>query len=1231
MVTVLPAPLRVHITKAFKARIMNRNISNRAAVAACLILATLFSYQAQAREVIGVDPGPVGGQAYDFSFDVEVVGTNSIELEFFDNKTLIAGPGKTSFMFTGLSDSGLPYIGVLLDEFGNEIPGTEFEGITDFDAADIDLAETTVFSSILFKDGAFLLGPHWLLWLSGNPTVGEPPVGDLPPEADANGPYTGVEGVAVEFDGTKSTGDIASYDWTFGDGGTATGATVSHTFSEAGTYNVTLSVTDTNGTVASDNTTSKIGATGEPPTAAAGGPYEGTVGESVAFDGTGSSDPDDDIDSYDWDFGDLSVGTGATTTHTYAAEGEYPVVLTVTDATGESDDDPTTATVARGNQPPSADAGGPVTGVAGVPVTFDGRGSSDPDDGITQYDWDYGDDSSDIDAGPTPSHTYEEAGIYTVTLTVTDGDGASDSSATSADIAEDNLAPVADAAGPYTGDVGVAVEFDSTGSTDEDGNIIQRVWYFGDGQSAVGETPSHVYEEAGDYQVELFVIDDGGGVGKDITSATIGSDNMPPVAQTTGPYAGIVDAPVDFDGTPSYDTDGEVASHTWDFGDGNSGAGAQPQHTYLAQGTYEVTLTVTDDRGASSVTSTKAIIGDGNIPPEADAGGPYRGRVGTAVTFMGSASSDRDGDIQVYEWSFGDGLNGGSETIGHVYNEAGWYHVTLTVTDEDGAQDSDSVVVRIGETSVPPVADAGGPYFTTIDQAVQFNGENSDDPDGDVVSWEWQFGDGQMATGPTPQHIYRAAGTYTVILTVTDTTGEVDIDVTRVLAAQGNRAPTADAGGPYGAVVGAPVEFNPNGSSDPDGDIVAYAWEFGDETRSNAKKPTHTYEETGRYIVTLTVSDDGNLSDSDGTVAVVNVEAAPIRDVLAIADANDNGSPDIAMIRRDVDLLYRAYLFDGASGEAIRTLDLGASIVNAVAVVERSGGPDDIAALRRVSDGSSRVLVVNTGTGETVANLRFGKEYPAIDLAADDVDGDGAPDVGVLGENADGKTRVLFRTVDTEAVVVNRTQGTRYRPLQLLTLPTVNGGTDVETSTSVIDSETDKALARIYDSGSGEFLRALSYGAAYQTVTTAVIPDAGGPGLAGIAQLGVGEDPGSIRVRLRDAATGAAISTGTANANAAVDLGAVDDLNDDGAADIAALILNADDVSRVVLFDAISGDKLKNVDMESIDQPAALAISADIDGNGEKELVGLGERDGVDRIVIVDSVSREELLLIDVP
>ena len=144
--------------------------------------------------------------------------------------------------------------------------------------------------------------------------------------------------------------------------------------------------------------------------------------------------------------------------------------------------------------------------------------------------------------------------------------------------------------------------------------------------------------------------------------------NQPPLADPNGPYTGVVDVPVMFDGTGSSDPDGTIASYDWDFGDGNTGTGPQPQHTYVVDGNYTVTLTVTDNIGDSSdPVTTTATIDLANQAPTADPNGPYTGTVGIAIDFDGSGSTDPDGTIVAYDWDFGDGNTGTGVKPAHIY------------------------------------------------------------------------------------------------------------------------------------------------------------------------------------------------------------------------------------------------------------------------------------------------------------------------------------------------------------------------------------------------------------------------------------------------------------------------------------------------------------------------------------------------------------------------------------
>jgi PKD repeat protein len=245
------------------------------------------------------------------------------------------------------------------------------------------------------------------------------------------------------------------------------------------------------------------------PEAVVGGPYEGQVGTPVQFDGSGSSDPDSDNLSYQWNFGDGNVGTGVAPLHTYASAGSFTVTLVVSDGTLSSPPATTTAAIGEAivNAPPVAAAGGPYLGEAGMPVQFDGSASFDPDGDALTYTWDFGDGNSGT--GATPMHTYAEAGAYTVTIVVNDGvvDSAADTGTADISAPLDNVAPIAHAGGPYAGDTGSPVQFDGSGSGDPNGDPLTYAWDFGDGATGTGLAPSHSYAAGGNYRVTLVVND----------------------------------------------------------------------------------------------------------------------------------------------------------------------------------------------------------------------------------------------------------------------------------------------------------------------------------------------------------------------------------------------------------------------------------------------------------------------------------------------------------------------------------------------------------------------------------------------------------------------------------------------------------------------------------------------------------------------------------------------------
>jgi len=273
--------------------------------------------------------------------------------------------------------------------------------------------------------------------------------------------------------------------------------------------------------------------------------------------------------------------------------------------------------------------------------------------------------------------------------------------------------------------------------------------------------------------------------GIDVIIDTPIEEKQPPVADPNGPYTGTEGVSVNFDGSGSSDPDGTIISYAWDFGDGTTGTGVNPAHTYAQDGTYTVTLTVTDNDGLTDTATTSATMAPEEVqqPPVADPNGPYTGTEGVSVNFDGSGSSDPDGTIVSYDWDFGDGTTGNGVNPAHTYAQGGTYTVTLTVTDNDGLTDTATTSATIApeEVQQPPVADPNGPYTGTEGIPVTFDGSGSSDPDGTIVSYDWDFGDGNTGTGVNPAHTYAHYGTYTVTLTVTDNDGLTHIATTRVV------------------------------------------------------------------------------------------------------------------------------------------------------------------------------------------------------------------------------------------------------------------------------------------------------------------------------------------------------------------------------------------------------------------------------------------------------------------
>ncbi len=339
--------------------------------------------------------------------------------------------------------------------------------------------------------------------------------------------------------------------------------------------------------------------------------------------------------------------------------------------------------------------------------------------------------------------------------------------------------------------------------------------------------------------------------------------NRMPVAQVGGPYAAPRHVSINFSATQSSDPDNDPLTFTWEFSDGQLMNGAQISRSFAYVQIYSVTLKVADNRGGESFAYADVDIY--NQSPTAQAGGPYNTKPGNAIDFNGDASTDPDGDVIMYLWDFGDGsplFTGGPE-VSHLYADLGNYQVVLKVQDDFEGVDSDTTLAIISNNLFPLVelrASEVNVIGTCTDEyEIDFTVDVANDPDGSIVSFDWDFGDNSphSNSSTTISHIYQVPGAYMVKLSVADNEGAVSVD-SLLITLTADHSPVAAFSLPADSVkVDTQVNFDASASTDVDGGIVTYAWNFGDGSVFTSSQPmaTHTYHSTGAYSVQLTASD----------------------------------------------------------------------------------------------------------------------------------------------------------------------------------------------------------------------------------------------------------------------------------------------------------------------------------------------------------------------------------------
>lgn len=523
-------------------------------------------------------------------------------------------------------------------------------------------------------------------------------------------------------------------------------------------------------------------------------PAEPLVGEEVVFDASASYDPDGAISSYNWDFDDdgRPDAEGIKASRKFQFFGRHKVRLTVSDEDGGSD---SITTVFRVRARPIAEFTLSPTGpFVGDQIRFDASSAHDPDGAIVAYEWDFGDGATAT--GRAVTRAYGAPGTYSVRLRVRDDDGLDASKTRSLTVVRGGKLTI--------------TSIPSGAKVYLDGNHL-------------GATPLMTPKLVeGSYRVALKL--DGY---KDWGTAVMVPEQEE-VAAALVPWGRLTvrsdppGATVRVDGRPMGETVEDQGLLLYLEGEHRLEAtrcGYKPwsQTVALASGEEkelrakleritelwietdppgaaiwfaghyrgETPATLALEPASGELTLIKegytrwstACVTEGKIhvplrrnePPVARISGPDRGTALAEMRFSAFGSTDRDGRIVGYRWEFGDGTTAAGESVWHRYEKPGTYRVVLTVVDDDGGEGGETKEVLI--ESRPPVARISGPTKGKVGEELTFRAEGSQDPDGEIVEYRWDFGDGKTASGMTASHRFEAPGTYKVVLMVADDCG----------------------------------------------------------------------------------------------------------------------------------------------------------------------------------------------------------------------------------------------------------------------------------------------------------------------------------------------------------------------------------------------------------------------------------------------------------------------------
>ena len=711
--------------------------------------------------------------------------------------------------------------------------------------------------------------------------------------------------VAVTFTATDPDGTVSSISVNWGDSttpdtlaGTATSDT--HTYNSAGSFTITITATDNSGSTDQGTAPITVNAIGVP-TVTVNPPTPNPVdtGATVTVTFTVTSAVTVTGITVNWGDGTTNtlVGSATSDTHIYANTGAaksqvFTITVTATNSAGPGSGT-TTETVSdrvpvvsvTNVQPNPVNTGVLVT------VTFT---ATDPDGAVSSISVDWGDSAPpDSLAGTATSdtHTYASAGSFTITVTATDNSGSTGQGTGSITVNVVVGAPTVTVTSPTpnpaTTKQTVTVTFTVSSAATVTGITVD----WGDSTtpdtlSGTATSDAHTYASTGNVKSQIFTITvtatNSAGPGSGTTTETV--NDQPPTASivsiTPNPVNTGSIATVSFSAT---DTDGTVSSISVDWGDSTTadmlpGTATSDTHTYNTGGSFTITIMATDNSGSTGqTTGSVTVTVPVGVPTVAvNSPTPNSADTGTTVTVTFTVTSTATVTGITVNWGDGtttDSLPGTAISDAHMYANTGnakSQSFTITVTATNSAGPGSGTTTEMVNDRSPTASLTFTPPNPSAGQTVSFDATASADPDGTVASYAWDFGDGTSGTGVTPTHVYNPAATmsFTVMLTVTDNsgnTGSMSQSITVTVTSISPPTVSITNVSPNPANTGQMVTLTFTVSSSATVTGVTVDWGDGttpDSLLGTATSDTHSYLNTGNsmtqtFKITVTATNSG--------------------------------------------------------------------------------------------------------------------------------------------------------------------------------------------------------------------------------------------------------------------------------------------------------------------------------------------------------------------------------------